>query len=49
MDTFTIYGVRSTPAALHDPRGHVVLFDQIEAVGTLKRYARAVTIQLGGA
>ncbi len=49
MDTFTIYGVRPTPAALADPRGHVVVFDDIEGAATLERYARAVTIQMGGA
>ena len=49
MGTFTIYGVRPTPAALADPRGHVVVFDAIDAAATLERYARAVTIQMGGA
>ncbi|MDP9370357.1 MAG: DUF917 domain-containing protein [Chloroflexota bacterium] len=48
METFTIYGVRPTPAALADPRGHVALFDGIEDAATLERYARAVTIQMGG-
>ena len=49
MDTFTIYGVPPTPAALADPRGHVTLFDHIADAETLERYARAVTIQMGGA
>ncbi len=49
MDTFTIYGVRPTPAAIADPRGHVVVFDDIEGAATLERYARAVTVQMGGA
>ncbi len=49
MDTFTIYGVRPTPAALADPRDHTALFDGIEDAATLERYARAVTIQMGGA
>ena len=49
MDTFTIYGVRPTPAALADPRGHEVVFDGIAEATTLERYARAVTIQMGGA
>lgn len=49
MDTFTIYGVRPTPAAIADPRGHVAIFDEIADAATLERYARAVTIQMGGA
>jgi len=49
MDTFTIYGVRPTPGALCDPRGHEVVFTGIAEAETLERYARAVTIQMGGA
>ena len=49
MDTFAIYGVRPTPAALADPHGRVVIFDEIPQATTLERYARAVTIQMGGA
>ena len=49
MDTFTIYGVTPTPGALCDPRGHEVVFTGIAEAETLERYARAVTIQMGGA
>ncbi len=49
MDTFSIYGVAPTPGALADPRGHEVIFDKIADPVTLERYARAVTIQMGGA
>jgi uncharacterized protein len=49
MDTFAIYGVAPTPGALADPRGHEVIFDKIADPVTLERYARAVTIQMGGA
>ena len=49
MDTFSIYGVRPTPAVLADPHGRVALFDGIADAATLERYARAVTIQMGGA
>jgi DUF917 family protein len=49
MDTFSIYGVSPTPGALADPRGHEVIFDKIADPVTLERYARAVTIQMGGA
>lgn len=49
MDTFSIYGVVPTPGALADPRGHQVIFDNIADPMTLERYARVVTIQMGGA
>jgi DUF917 family protein len=49
MDTFSIYGVPPTPCTLADPRGHEVVFDKIADPVTLERYARAVTIQMGGA
>ncbi len=49
MDTFTIYGVRPTPGALSDQHGHEVVFDGIADAVVLERYARAVTIQMGGA
>ena len=49
MDTFSIYGVAPTPGTLADPRGHEVTFDRIPDPVTLERYARAVTIQMGGA
>ncbi|MFN8593196.1 MAG: DUF917 domain-containing protein [Thermomicrobiales bacterium] len=49
MDTFSIYGVPPTPGTLSDPRGHVVIFDKVSDPLTLERYARAVTIQMGGA
>src|SRR3954471_7640404 len=49
MDTFSIYGVAPTPGALADPRGHEVLFDKISDPTTLERYARVVTVQMGGA
>ena len=49
MDTFAIYGVAPTPGALADPRGHEVVFAGISDPLTFERYARAVTIQMGGA
>jgi uncharacterized protein len=49
MDTFSIYGVPPTPGTLADPRGHEVIFDKINDPVTLERYARVVTIQMGGA
>ncbi len=48
MDTFMIYGIKPTPAVISDPRGHVAIFDQLDDPETLERYARAVTIQMGG-
>src|SRR5581483_11122389 len=49
MDTWSIYGVCPTPAALCDPYGQIALFDKIADAAVLERYARAVTIQMGGA
>lgn len=48
MDTFSIYGVSIAPAALADPRHNSVVFPTVEDPHTLERYARAVTIQMGG-
>src|SRR5215216_5441434 len=48
MDTFAIYGVAPTPGALADPHGHEVVFSNISDPLTLERYARVVTIQMGG-
>ena len=48
MDTFSIYGVPIAPAALADPRHNTVLFPTVDSAHTLERYARAVTIQMGG-
>jgi DUF917 family protein len=48
MDTFSIYGVPATPAAIADPRGHVALFDGFADATVLERYARSVTIGMGG-
>ncbi|MDW8058888.1 MAG: DUF917 domain-containing protein [Thermomicrobium sp.] len=49
MDTFAIYGVPATPAALADIYHNVVLFPALRDAVTLERYARAVTVQMGGA
>jgi DUF917 family protein len=48
MDTFSIYGVPIAPAALADPRHNTALFPAVDSAHTLERYARAVTIQMGG-
>lgn len=48
MDTFAIYGIPMTPAAIADPRDHFTLFDRLTDAHTLERYARAVTIEMGG-
>jgi uncharacterized protein len=49
MDTFSIYGVPITPAALADIYHNVTLFPHLQDALTLESYARAVTIQMGGA
>src|SRR5690606_19248198 len=48
METFVMYGVTPTPAALCNHHGHIAIFDAIDDATTLERYARAVTIQMGG-
>ena len=48
MDTFSIYGLRCTPAGLADVRHNTVVFADLADTVTLERYARAVTIQMGG-
>jgi DUF917 family protein len=48
MDTFSIYGVSIAPATLADPRHNTAVFPTVTDAHTLERYARAVTIQMGG-
>lgn len=48
QNTFSIYGVRCTPAAIADVKHNVALFDNLADTVTLERYARAVTVQMGG-
>lgn len=48
MDTFSIYGVKPTPNAISDVRGHVAVFDHIDDAHDLERYIRTITVQMGG-
>lgn len=48
MDTFMIYGVAAAPGAIADPRGHIAIFDGFADANILERYARSVTIGMGG-
>ena len=48
MMTFIFNGVRPTPAAIANYHDETTVFDNIAAGQTLERYARAVTIQMGG-
>jgi hypothetical protein len=48
MDTFSIYGVKPTPNAISDIRGHVAIYDNIDDARDLERYVRTVTVQMGG-
>lgn len=48
MCTFSIYGIPTTPAAIADVRGDVALFAKTSSPQLLERYARAVTIEMGG-
>jgi len=49
MCTFMMEGIPATPAALADYNGYTVIFDRATDPRVLERYARAVTIQMGGA
>ncbi|MCS7050549.1 MAG: DUF917 domain-containing protein [Thermomicrobium sp.] len=49
METFAIYGIAPTPAALADIEHNLVVFPYLRDAVTLERYARAVTVQMGGA
>jgi DUF917 family protein len=48
MDTFCIYGVKPTPAAISDVRGHIAVFDGIDDARDLEYYVRQTTVQMGG-
>lgn len=49
MESFAIAGIPATPAALADIYHNVVVFPWLRDAKTLERYARAVTVQMGGA
>lgn len=48
MTTFSIYGHRSTPAALADERGNVVLFQHTVSEAWFERLGRAAVVTMGG-
>lgn len=48
MTTFSIYGHRSTPSALADERGNVVLFENTESEVWFERLARSAVVTMGG-
>jgi DUF917 family protein len=48
MDTFAIGGIRPTPNAISDVRGHITIYDNIDDATALERYARVVAVQMGG-
>ncbi len=48
MDTYMIAGIPPTPAALASYDGHEVVFADIDDATTVERYARVVTIAMGG-
>ncbi len=49
MCTFMMEGIPATPAAIADYNGYTTIFDRTADPRVLERYARAVTIQMGGA
>jgi uncharacterized protein len=48
MTTFSIYGHRSTPAALADERGNVVLFQHAVSEVWFERLVRSAVVTMGG-
>lgn len=48
METFSIYGIATTPAAIADIHHNITIFPYLQDAQTLERYARAVTVQMGG-
>jgi hypothetical protein len=48
METFHVYGVSGTPMAIANEAGDVVVVRTVDN-RTMERYARAVTVQMGGA
>jgi hypothetical protein len=48
MTTFSIYGHRSTPAALADERGNVVLFEHTASEVWFEKLARSTVVAMGG-
>ena len=48
MDTFSIGGIPSSPMALGDSHGNVVIFDHLESPLRAEEFARRITIEMGG-
>lgn len=48
MTTFSIYGHHSTPAAMADERGNVVLFRDVASELWFERLARSAVVAMGG-
>lgn len=48
MTTYSIYGHRSTPAAIADERGNVVLVRDAHSESWYERLARSVVVSMGG-
>jgi hypothetical protein len=46
--SYSIYGVRCTPAAIADVHHNTVVFADLQSTRTLESFARAVTVQMGG-
>lgn len=49
METFGVYGVSGSPLVISDEKGHSVLVDTGADNVRMEKFARAVTIEMGGA
>jgi DUF917 family protein len=49
METFGVYGISGSPLVISDEKGHSVLVDTGSDNVRMEKFARAVTIEMGGA
>lgn len=49
MTTFAIYGARTSPTALADDKGNVVVLKELADRLSQERFARSITVQMGAA
>jgi DUF917 family protein len=48
METFSIYGVRGSPLAIADERGHTAIIDTASDDRKMESWARELTVRMGG-
>lgn len=48
MTTFSIYGAQASPAAITDDKGNVVVFHHVIDMSWLEKFARNISVNMGG-